>query len=60
VGNLNAFDLKVLLAFDAMMQEKHVTRAASRLGVSQPALSHTLQRLGSPSATNCSCAGPRG
>ena len=45
MGNLNAFDLKVLLAFDAMMQEKHVTRAANRLGVSQPALSHTLQRL---------------
>jgi DNA-binding transcriptional LysR family regulator len=43
--NLNTFDLNLLLAFDAMMQERNVTRAGGRIGLSQPAMSHALNRL---------------
>ena len=40
-----AFDLNLLVVFDAVMQERNVTRAGHRLGLSQPALSHALARL---------------
>src|SRR5580658_1572501 len=43
--NLNAFDLNLLIVFDAVMQERNVTRAGSRIGLSQPAMSHALNRL---------------
>lgn len=42
---LSALDLNLLVAFDVLMQERNVTRAASRLAMSQPALSHALGRL---------------
>src|SRR3954470_8047090 len=41
----NSFDLNLLVVFDAIMQAKTVTRAAPRLGMSQPAVSHALARL---------------
>jgi DNA-binding transcriptional LysR family regulator len=40
-----AIDLNLLVVFDAIMQERSVTRAGSRLGLSQPAMSHALTRL---------------
>lgn len=43
--SLNAFDLNLLVVFDAIMQEKNLTRAGRRLGMSQPAVSHALARL---------------
>ena len=43
--NLGAFDLNLLLVFDAVMQERSVTRAGQRIGLSQPAMSHALTRL---------------
>ena len=43
--NWNAFDLNLLVVFDAVMQEKNLTRAGRRLGISQPAVSHALARL---------------
>jgi DNA-binding transcriptional LysR family regulator len=43
--NWGAFDLNLLVAFDAVMQERSVTRAGSRIGLSQPAVSHALSRL---------------
>src|SRR5258706_8326160 len=43
--NWGAFDLNLLVVFDAVMQERSVTRAGSRLGLSQPAMSHALNRL---------------
>jgi DNA-binding transcriptional LysR family regulator len=38
-------DLNLLLVFDALMQERSLTRAGRRLGFSQPATSHALARL---------------
>ena len=43
--NLRAIDLNLLLALDALLSERHVTRAASRVGLSQPAMSNALARL---------------
>jgi len=39
------FDLNLLLVFRALMQERHVTRAAERLFLGQPAVSGALKRL---------------
>lgn len=43
--NLRNLDLNLLVAFEAVMAEANVTRAAARLGLSQPALSEALGRL---------------
>lgn len=43
--NLNSLDLNLLTALDALLREANVSRAALRLGLSQPAASHALQRL---------------
>jgi DNA-binding transcriptional LysR family regulator len=45
VMNLRSFDLNLLLAFESLMIERHVTRAAKRIGLSQPAMSNALARL---------------
>lgn len=39
------YDLNLLPVFLALMEERSVTRAAERLGITQPALSNTLTRL---------------
>ena len=43
--DIRAVDLNLLKAFDALATERAVTRAASRIGLSQPAMSHALSRL---------------
>jgi DNA-binding transcriptional LysR family regulator len=43
--NLNSLDLNLLVALDALLREASVGRAAMRIGLSQPATSHALQRL---------------
>jgi DNA-binding transcriptional LysR family regulator len=43
--NLRKIDLNLLVAFDALLDERHVTRAALRVGLSQPAMSNALTRL---------------
>ena len=47
IGEMNwgAFDLNLLVVFDAVMRERSVTRAGQRIGLSQPAMSHALNRL---------------
>ena len=45
VLNIHELDLNLLVAFDAMMRERNVTRAGERVGLSQPAMSHALIRL---------------
>ncbi|MEL1250985.1 LysR family transcriptional regulator [Aurantiacibacter gilvus] len=42
---LDNFDLNLLVAFDVLMQEQNVTRAANRLNVTQSAMSASLKRL---------------
>lgn len=39
------YDLNLLSVFVALMEERNVTRAAERLGITQPALSNALNRL---------------
>lgn len=43
--DLRRADLNLLVALDALLEERNVTRAASRLGLSQPATSRALARL---------------
>jgi DNA-binding transcriptional LysR family regulator len=45
VHELAGIDLNLLVALDALLAERHVTRAASRLGLTQSATSHALARL---------------
>ncbi|MFT3770895.1 MAG: LysR family transcriptional regulator [Minicystis sp.] len=42
---LSTTDLNLLVAFDALVAEGNVTRAAERVGLTQPAMSHALGRL---------------
>jgi len=44
-ANLSRLDLNLLVAFDALLTERSVTRAAARLGLGQSAMSHNLGRL---------------
>lgn len=43
--NLLTADLNLLVALDALLTETNVTRAGARIGISQPAMSSSLQRL---------------
>jgi len=43
--NLRRVDLNLLVVLDALLDERHVSRAACRLGLSQPAASNALARL---------------
>ena len=45
MDELRKIDLNLLLALNALLSEKHVTRAAVRLHRSQPAVSHALAQL---------------
>ncbi|HSV78133.1 MAG TPA: LysR family transcriptional regulator [Ramlibacter sp.] len=42
---MDQFDLNLLRTLDALSRHRHLGRAAEELGVSQPALSHSLKRL---------------
>lgn len=43
--NWRRLDLNLLVVFDAVMHERNATRAAKKLNMSQPAVSHALMRL---------------
>lgn len=43
--NIRKLDLNLLVILDALLDERNVTRAAARLGMSQPAVSAALARL---------------
>src|SRR4051812_15751530 len=42
---LRSVDFRLLLAFEALIAERHVSRAAAAVGLSQPAMSHALAKL---------------
>jgi DNA-binding transcriptional LysR family regulator len=44
-AELTGLDLNLLVVLDVLLAERNVTRAASRLGLSQPAVSNALSRL---------------
>ncbi|MDN3651681.1 LysR family transcriptional regulator [Thalassotalea ponticola] len=43
--NIYNIDLNLLVAFDVLLREKNVTKAAGHLGITQPAMSNSLKRL---------------
>jgi len=43
--DMHGIDLNLLVAFDALMAERNVTRAGARIGRTQPAMSAALSRL---------------
>ena len=43
--HITAFDLNLLVVFDALMRERSVTRAGAAVGLSQPSMSNALSRL---------------
>ncbi|WP_174292640.1 helix-turn-helix domain-containing protein, partial [Sphingomonas bacterium] len=42
--NLRTIDLNLLVLLQALLEERHVSRAARRVGLSQPAMSNALDR----------------
>jgi len=45
VMNISKIDLNLLIYLDVLLREKNVTRAASQLNITQPAMSNGLKRL---------------
>ncbi|QEY72980.1 LysR family transcriptional regulator [Pseudomonas denitrificans (nom. rej.)] len=45
IHDLRRIDLNLLVILDALLDECHVSRAAERLAMTQPAVSHALNRL---------------
>lgn len=43
--NLSGIDLNLLVVLEALLEERHVTRAGRRVGLSQPATTNALNRL---------------
>lgn len=58
--DLNGIDLNLLVAFDALMAERSVTRAGVRIGRTQPAMSAALSRLRSLLQDELFIRGPEG
>lgn len=58
--NLHGIDLNLLVAFDALMAERNVTRAGARIGRTQPAMSAALGRLRSLLEDELFVRGPHG
>jgi len=54
--HLNRFDLNLLIALDALLREKNVTRAGERVYLSQSAMSGACSACETTSATTSSCA----
>jgi len=58
--DLHGIDLNLLVAFDALMAERSVTRAGARIGRTQPAMSAALSRLRSLLQDELFVRGPSG
>ena len=58
--NLGQIDLNLLVAFDALIAEQSVTRAAARIGLRQSAMSHNLARLRTLFGDELLVRGPQG
>lgn len=58
--NFRTLDLNLLRVFDVVMAERHVTRAAERLAMTQPAVSNALRRLREAMGQELFVPGPAG
>jgi DNA-binding transcriptional LysR family regulator len=58
--NFRTLDLNLLRVFDIVMVERHVTRAADRLAMTQPAVSNALRRLRDAIGADLFVPGPAG
>jgi DNA-binding transcriptional LysR family regulator len=43
--HIKDIDLNLLVALDVLLEERHITKSANRLDITQPAMSRTLNRL---------------
>ena len=59
-ANLARLDLNLLVALDALLAERGVTRAANRVGLGQSAMSHNLSRLRALFGDELLTRGPEG
>jgi DNA-binding transcriptional LysR family regulator len=59
-ANLARLDLNLLVALDALLTERGVTRAAARVGLGQSAMSHNLARLRALFGDELLTRGPEG
>lgn len=55
---LESLDLNLLLILDALVAERNMTRAAKRVGLSQPAMSSALARAQSAAADDLKTSNP--
>jgi DNA-binding transcriptional LysR family regulator len=58
--NITGVNLNLLVSFDALMTERHVTRAARRMGLTQSAMSNALAQLRGVFDDPLLVRGPRG
>ncbi len=58
--NIKNFDLNLLMVFRTVFEEKNVTKASKKLGITQPAMSNALNRLRYLVKDELFIRGPRG
>ncbi len=58
--NIKNFDLNLLLVFKTLFEERNVTRASKKMGITQPAMSNALNRLRYLVKDDLFIRGPRG
>ncbi len=58
--NIKNFDLNLLVVFKTLFEEKNVTRASKKMGITQPAMSNALNRLRYLVKDELFIRGPRG
>ena len=58
--DFRGFDLNLLVSLQVLLEERHVTRAAERLDISQPAMSAALARLRALLGDQLLVRGPQG
>ena len=58
--NIKNFDLNLLIVFKTLFEEKNVTKASKKIGITQPAMSNALNRLRYLVKDELFIRGPRG
>ena len=58
--NIKNFDLNLLLVFKTLFEERNVTKASKKMGITQPAMSNALNRLRYLVKDDLFIRGPRG